>query len=161
MRLSLFLLVAVCSFSSELLGPDKLWDWRNVASPRISPDGTRIVYQMEWADRMVDAFHTNLWIVNADGKGNRPLTQGKHRDSSAVWSPDGKRLAYISSRSGRPQIIVRWMDSSEEAQITNLESAMSDLAWSPDSKWIAYFSRVSVKPKWTVKATRPCCSGRW
>ena len=161
MRLSLLLLVAVCSFSADVLGPDTLWDWRNAASPRISPDGTRIVYQLEWADKMVDAFHTNLWIVDADGKGNRPLTQGKHRDSSAVWSPDGKRLAYISTKSGRPQIVVRWMDSSEEAQITNLENSMSDLAWSPDSKWIAYFSRVSVKPKWVVKSTPPPTGAKW
>lgn len=161
MRILMLLASAVALLSAQGLGPDTLWDWRNVSSPRIAPDGSRVVYQLEWADKMTDAFHSNLWIVNSDAKENRPLTQGKQRDTGAVWSPDGKRLAYISTRAGRPQIIVRWMDSGEEAQITNLESAVSDLTWSPDSKWIAYFSRVPVKPKWTVTSTPPPSGAKW
>jgi dipeptidyl aminopeptidase/acylaminoacyl peptidase len=143
------------------LGPDTLWDWRTPSNPRISPDGSKVVYQLEWADKMADAFHVNLWIASTDGKDNRPLTEGKHRDSSPVWSPDGKRLAYISTRSGRPQIVVRYMDTGVETTITNLESAMSDLSWSPDSKWLAFFSRVKVQPKWTIKSSPPPTGAKW
>ncbi|WP_031499422.1 S9 family peptidase [Bryobacter aggregatus] len=152
---------AFCSWAATGLGPDTLWDWRNVAAPKISPDGSKIVYQIEWADRMTDAFHSNLWMVHADGSGNRPLTQGKQRDTGVVWSPDGKRIAYLSTKSGRPQIVVRWMENGDEAQITNLETAPSDLSWSPDSQWIAYFSRVPVKAKWSVKSTPPPPGATW
>ncbi len=161
MRRLLLWLAATSLLAAQGLGPDTLWDWRNVASPQVSPDGARVVYQLEWADKMADAFHSNLWIVSADGKDNRPLTQGKHRDTGAVWSPDGKRLAYLSTRAGRPQLIVRWMDSGEEAQITNSEAAVSNLSWSPDSKWVSYFVQVPVQPKWTVKSTPPPAGAKW
>ena len=161
MRIVLLLLLASAGFAADRLGPDTIWDWRTPANPQISPDGNRVVYQLEWADRMADAFHSNLWIVGTDGKDNRPLTEGKFRDSSAVWSPDGKRLAYISNRSGRPQIVVRWMDSGQETLITNLENPMSDLTWSPDSKWISFFSRVKVKPAWSITSTPAPSGARW
>ena len=161
MRLLFFLWATSLAWSADTLGPDSMWDWRTPSNPRISPNGEKIVYQLEWADKMLDAFHSNLWIVSADGKDNRPLTEGKFRDSSVAWAPDGKRLAYISTRSGRPQIVVRWMDSGEESQITNLENAMSDLVWSPDSKWLAFFSRVRVAPKWSIQSTAPPSGARW
>src|SRR5262245_8173518 len=65
--------------------------------PQISPDGKRIVYVRQSADRMTDRRNFNLWIVNADGSGHRPLTSGNQADSSPRWSPDGTRVAYISS----------------------------------------------------------------
>lgn len=143
------------------LGPDTLWDWRTPSNPRISPDGSKVVYQLEWADKMADTFHVNLWIASSDGKDNRPLTEGKHRDTAHVWSPDGKSLAYISTRSGRPQVAVRYVDTGVETTITNLDAAMSDLSWSLDSKWIAFFSRIKAKAAWSIKSTPPPSGAKW
>lgn len=161
MRLLAALLLPFAVFAASTLLPDTLWDIRTPSQPRMSPDGARIVFQVEWADRMADAFHVNLWIARTDGSDVRPLTEGKHRDTGAVWSPDGKRLAYISNRSGRPQIVVRYMDTGVESQITNLDAAMSDLAWSPDSRWISYFSRVPLKPGWSITSTPPPAGAKW
>lgn len=161
MRWLLGLVLAGALGAADKLVPDTLWDWRNVGSPKVSPDGGHVLYQLEWADKMSDAFYVNLWLASVDGKENRPLTQGKFRDTGAVWSPDGKRLAYISNRSGRPQIVVRWLDSGDETTITNLENAVSDLAWSPDGSQIAFFSRVAVKPKFQVKTASPPPGAQW
>ncbi|MGH9657285.1 MAG: S9 family peptidase, partial [Bryobacteraceae bacterium] len=60
-----------------------------------------------------------------------------------VWSPDGKRIAFLSDRDGTTQIHVLWADTREVAQITRVERAPRDFVWSPDGKRIAF---VATKP---------------
>src|SRR5690242_858228 len=108
------------------------------ASPRISPDGALVVYERHFADRMADVFRSNLWIVHADGTGHRPLTSGDRNDGDARWSPDGSRLAYVSSAEGSAQIYVRWMDSGQTARLAQLLESPGAPVWSPDGSWIAF-----------------------
>jgi acylaminoacyl-peptidase len=109
------------------------------ASPQISPDGALVVYERHFADRLADVFRSNLWIVRADGTEHRPLTSGDRDDSSPRWSPDGTRLAYVSSAEGSTQLYVRWMDSGQTARLAQLvEGPGSAPVWSPDGRWIAF-----------------------
>ena len=96
---------------------------------------------------MIDQRFSNLWMVSSDGKDNRPLTTGSLSATSRPRiSPDGTRIAYLSNRSGKKQIHVRWLDTGQEAQITDLQQAPSSIEWSPDGKWIGYTARVPSKP---------------
>ena len=162
-RIGLFLLLlcGAAAAAQKTITIDTLWDWRTVSAPQISPDGTSVIYVLSWADKMNDAFYSNLWTVAVDGGSQRPITQGAFRDSSALWSPDGKRIAWLSNRSGKQQIHVRWMDTGQEAQITDLQQAPSNIAWSPDGKWIAYTSRVPAKPAWSVPAPEKPAGAKW
>ena len=153
---SLLPLCAAAQFST-----DTVWDFRNVSEARISQYGRAVVYVLSWPDKMNDAFYSNLWMASPDGKDHRPLTQGAFRDSSPRWSPDGARLAYISNRGGKPQIHVRWMDTGQEAQITNLEEAPAAIEWSPDGQWIAYTARVPAKAAWSVRMPEKPTGAKW
>ena len=87
---------------------EQFFDFETVSNPRISPDGTQIVYTRGWVDKVNDRRSSALWIMGADGSKNRLLTTG----SNAIWSPDGTRIAF--TRDGEPsgsQIWVRWMDA--------------------------------------------------
>ena len=108
------------------------------SDPQISPDGQRIVYARTFMDIMKDCRRSNLWIINRDGSGNRPLTSGNQNDGSARWSPDGTRLIYVSANDGTAQIYVRWMDTGQTAKLTQLTEPFGDLSWSPDGKSIAF-----------------------
>jgi acylaminoacyl-peptidase len=158
----LFLLpLLLATLHAASLTPETVFDWRTPSSPQISPDGNRIVYTLETPDRFADAFHSNLWLVSTDGKDHRPLTSGKWRDSLPRWSPDGAKLAYVSTRAGKPQIFVRWMDNGAETKITDLESAPAALAWSPDGEWIAFTSRIAARPAWSINMPKAPAGATW
>ncbi len=115
------------------------------ADPQISPDGQRIVFVRSGFDVMMDRATSNLWIVNADGSEQRPITTGSAGQGSPRWSPDGNRLLYLSSEDGGAEIWVRWMDTGQTAKITNLTESPGNLAWSPDGKSIAFTMFVPEK----------------
>ena len=144
MRMSLVLLFALgLSFNAlaqkpRLLDKETFMDMESVGNPEISPDGKQIVFTRTWVDKVKDQSRSNLWIVDVDGNRVRELIGGARNDSSPVWSPDGKRIAFLSDRDGTNQLHVMWLDTREVAQLTHLEQAPSNIRWSPDGKQIAF-----------------------
>ena len=143
------------------LDTNTIWDIRSVSDPQITKDAKSVIYVLGWSDKMVDQRWTNLWVVSGDGKDERPLTTGAYKDSEPRLSPDGTRLAYLSNRSGKTQIHVRWLDSAQEAQITDSQQAPSNIVWSPDGKWIGYEARVPGKPDWNPKMPEKPVGAKW
>jgi dipeptidyl aminopeptidase/acylaminoacyl peptidase len=87
---------------------------------------------------MKDQNSSNLWIIDVKGERLRQLTDGSWRDSAPVWSPDGKRIAFLSDRSGSAQVHVMWADTRETLQLTRVERAPGGLKWSPDGRFILF-----------------------
>jgi len=149
--LALVLSIGTQAQDSKKLNLDLFLDWEYALNPQISPDGSQIVYTRRWTDKVNDKYENEIWIVNADGSRNRFLMKG----SAAAWSPDGKRLAYVSP--GQPtgtQIFVKWMDAPDiGTQLTTLERSPANLNWSPDGKSIAFTMLVPAKS--ALKVTLP------
>ncbi len=148
--------------SEKLLTKDTYMEMESIGSPSISPDGRHILFTRRWVDKMEDRSRSNLWIVGVDGQRVRELTHGNWRDSSPVWSPDGKKIAFLSDRGGTTQIHVMWLDTREVAQLTHLENTPSSLRWSPDGKMLAFrmFIR-DDKPLLSVKLPKRPRGAKW
>ena len=134
--------LALPAAAQQKLTPADIFQLEYAADPQISPDGQWIVYVRQWQDLMTDRRYSNLWLVKADGSDHRPLTTGKLVESQPRWSPDGKRIAYLSNKDDAPQIYVRWMDGGLTQAVTNSMTPPSTPTSSPDGNSIAFLGLV-------------------
>lgn len=130
-------------------GPSRLFDDADLfglevaSDPQISPDGRRIAYVRRSGDIMTDRMRSTIWLIDTASGEQAPLVAGPGAHFSPVWSPDGTRLAYISTgENNSAQLYVRWMASGQSVRITGLANAPSSIAWSPDGKQIGYVMQV-------------------
>ncbi len=108
---------------------------RILSAPQLSPDGSQIAFAAQQSDAGKNATSSAIWLVNARvGKGERQLTnlENATHDTQPCWSPDGKTLAFISDRSGSPQIHLLSMNGGEARQVSRLSQGVSEYNWRPD-----------------------------
>lgn len=164
LRLSivLFLMAATAIADDDVFKNIDVFELEVVVDPQISPDGSRIVYVRRSMDIMTDRPVSNIWIIDADGKNHRPLLSGPRSYSSPRWSPQGDRLAYISSVDGHgAQIHVRWMDTGQTALLSNLRRSPAAISWSPDGGQIAFEMFVEDEGNSLAKPPKPPEGAEW
>jgi dipeptidyl aminopeptidase/acylaminoacyl peptidase len=133
---------------------DQSLEMYSVASPKISPDGKRVVYEQTRTDWDANAFETNLWIADVATGERHQLTTTGHSCNPAEWSPDGKWIAFVSDRpgslpkspEGKRQLWIMPADGGEAQQLTRMEKGVGGFDWAPDSKRIA-LSAEAPEPK--------------
>jgi dipeptidyl aminopeptidase/acylaminoacyl peptidase len=112
-----------------------------VSEPQISPDGKWIAYSVATPDLEANHSVRDIWLVQAAGGDARQLTRGES-DTRPRWSPDGKKLAFISGRAGRPQIYWIALEGGEATRLTSISTGADNELWSPDGKTVAFVSSV-------------------
>jgi dipeptidyl aminopeptidase/acylaminoacyl peptidase len=115
---------------------DDLFNLREVRDPQRSPDGKWVAYTVARAIKDTDKNDTDVWMVSWDGHQQIQVTSTPEGESSPRWSPDGKYLAFLSSRQGAKvaQIWLLNRAGGEASKLTDIKGAISEYAWSPDSR---------------------------
>lgn len=126
--------------ASRVVTIDDIMKIRNILETQISPDGSEILYVISEPNLEESFYNTDIWMVSAAGGTPVKLTNGPKRDDTPRWSPDGRKVAFISDRDGTPQIWIINPHGGEAHKLTAVKSAVTDLAWSPDGKVIAYLA---------------------
>jgi dipeptidyl aminopeptidase/acylaminoacyl peptidase len=120
---------------------DDMIAMHRLAEAELSPDGKWVVYTVATPDMEANRNATNLWIAPVAGGEATQLTR-TGKDSSPKWSPDGKTIAFLSSRSGESQVYLLSMEGGEAHPLTKLSTGADVVKWSPDGKMIAFTSTV-------------------
>jgi dipeptidyl aminopeptidase/acylaminoacyl peptidase len=145
--------------SDTLLTVGRYLDYETVSEPKVSPDGSQVIFTRRSVDKMKDSFESSLWIMGADGGKMRFLTKG----SSPVWSPDGTRILFLNEgEPGGSQVYVRYMDAEGAVtQVTKALKAPGSPSWSPDGKWIAFSMFVPSKDDWKIDMPSAPSGATW
>jgi dipeptidyl aminopeptidase/acylaminoacyl peptidase len=131
---------------SRLFEPKDLFALEQAQDPQVRPDGSAVAYVRASEDVMIDNDRKAIWLVDATTGAQTPLVTGNGSAFAPRWSPDGQRLAYVSTAEGRPQLYVRWMARGATARVAELPSSPSSLAWSPDGRTLAFSMQTEDDP---------------
>jgi Tol biopolymer transport system component len=104
----------------------------NERFPKWSPDGSKIAFEYSLNGR------SEIYLVNPDGTGLRPLDVGPGQNSDPAWSPDGRRLAFTSDRDGKKHIWVVDVTGKGLRRLTKTSAPDRTPAWSPDGRLIVF-----------------------
>ncbi len=119
-----------------------------VTDPKVSPDGTRVIFTRASFDIQTDTRQGEIWLASITGTtvDKRLLIPAAAKAAGADWSPDGRRLAYVAPWLGKPQLWVMDVADGVGRPITSGKLAPAEFRWSPDGRSIAFTARVEAAP---------------
>lgn len=144
-RLSIILLVVSNSLFAQN-GKDKVLvtdmnKIKSVGSVNLSPDGKKVIYSIRTNEpseenKLEFDYRSHIWV--SDFQTSKQLTRGLESVGSAIWSPDGKQIAFSRGVKGKSQIFIMPLDGGEAFQLTDLKQGASNPSWSPDGSKILF-----------------------
>jgi Tol biopolymer transport system component len=129
MRFALLLIPAALAAQTPSI--EQSLNFKTVSSPRISPDGRYIAYVVSEANWEDNSFQTQIWMAMTATGERYQLTHSKKSSSAPDWSPDSKRLAFLSDRESSQQIYVISPAGGEATQLTRFEGGVTAFEWAP------------------------------
>jgi dipeptidyl aminopeptidase/acylaminoacyl peptidase len=130
----------------EITDLDKI---KAVSSPRISPDGSKVVFVHTRMDFEKDEYINDLWMADLEYGKVYQYTSGRHKDKNPLWSPDGKSILFTSTspkkegeEKKKPQLYIINTAGGEARQVTDIEGGVESPRWSPNGKKVLFLSTV-------------------
>jgi len=119
-----------------------LLELKRIGDPQLSPDGKLVAFTVQSVDVAANKKPVQVWIVPLEGGAPRQITQDGESNQRPRWSPDSKRIAYLSDRGGSSQIWMMDPDGGNARQVTNLATEADGHLFSPDGKNLVFTSAV-------------------
>ena len=111
---------------------------RRVGDPQVSPNGKRIAFTIGDVNYDLNKVITQIYVMQIDGSGLKQLTNGAASSTTPRWSPEGKRIAFVTGG----QVWTMEDDGDNKDKVTKISTSAAAPFWSPDGNWIAFTSEV-------------------
>ncbi len=121
---------------------NRLLELKRISDPQISPDGVWVAFTVQSVDVAANRKPQQIWMVPLAGGSPRQITRDGAVNNRPRWSPDSRRIAFVSDRSGSSQIWTMDPDGGKPFQATNLATEADGVLYSPDGKNLLFTSEV-------------------
>lgn len=144
-----------------IMTPEVLYSFGRVGDVAVSPDRSRVLYQVTYVSVPQNRTNSELFVMNSDGLEKTRLTTTNHRESQPRWIQNGERIAFLSNESGSSQLWTMNPDGSGKTRLSDVEGGMDGYIFSPDGSRLLFVKSVkSVQTAADVHADLPEASGR-
>lgn len=122
----------------RVMKAEDLYKFHLIEGCEISPDGGHVIYSLQRVDPKSEKKYSNLWMASVSKGSPHQFTYGDRSDTQPKWSPDGKRIAFLSNRDDEKQnqVYVIGFDGGEAACLTDFKGTIGAFEWSPDGRRI-------------------------
>ena len=142
---SIFFLLYITLFSPNIFSqknwtPNESMKIKSISQTDISHDGKYAAYVVREAimEEKKSEYLNQIWVTNLVTKQNYQYTYNLKSSMSPKFSPDGKKIAFLSSRSGKNQVWIMNTHGGEARKLTNEKKGVRSIKWSPDGKKISF-----------------------
>ncbi|HUV31308.1 MAG TPA: S9 family peptidase [Acidobacteriota bacterium] len=123
------------------LTAEDLFKLRIATSVSLSPDERLLAYTVERIDAEKNTYITNIFVHDLKARESRQFTHGDHADGQPVWSPDGKWLAFVSTRDKKTGVYLISSQGGAERRLNELDGHIQNLQWTPDGTHLVFALR--------------------
>ena len=135
---------ATPKLTSDIMTPEVLWSFGRVGGTQVSPDGKTVIYDVTYFNIPENKSYRDVYSIPVSGGEAKKLTDTPEKETQEQWRPDGKKIGYLSSKSGSMQMWEMNPDGSDQKQISNVADGISGFLYSPDMKNIVYIKSVKL-----------------
>ncbi len=122
--------------------PKDIWQLKRISDSHISPDGKWIAYVVTATDYEENKSDSDIWVISSSGGDPRKMTNSPKGDNHPRWSPDGRSIAFLSSRGESRQVYIIPFDGGEARKITDFPGGIGELEWLPSGDGFVFTGRI-------------------
>ncbi|HPE40039.1 MAG TPA: S9 family peptidase [Bacteroidales bacterium] len=133
-------------FSKGVINEEILWYLGRISDPKLSPDGTTLLFGIRYYDYTLNKGNNDLYTMPVSGGEPTQITKTADNESNAIWSPDGKKIAFLAPKEGKMQIWEMDPDGKNRKVISNAPEDINAFSYAPDMQHIVYSMSVQLDP---------------
>lgn len=131
-------------FTSNKLTPELLLKMGRLSGETVSPDGKNVLYGVTYFDIAENKSYRDLYVYNIKNKSTVRISDTAVNENNAVWSPDGKKIAFTCNESGSEQLWEMNTDGTQRKQISFFDKDLLGFKFSPCGKKIVFVMKVKL-----------------